>query len=422
MLRLRGGCDKLVELLGPTLQTKTGTSSTADALAGKKVVGLYFSAHWCPPCRQFTPKLGEWYEKDLKAKGLEIIFVSSDKDEDSFNSYFQSQAPWLALPYAARDLKAKLSKKFKVSGIPSFVLLDGETGETITTDGREAVSEDPTGKDFPWKPPSFWDSLGDEFLSGTEGETVSLDEVKQEAKVIGLYFSAHWCPPCRGFTPSLVKAYKEHLKAKGLEIIFVSSDRDQKQFLEYYGEMPWLAIPNGDARKGKLSKAFGVSGIPAFVLVDAATGETITTEARGGISSDPEGCEFPWYPKALCNMSSGEGISGINDETALCVMLEGCDETTKAAAKAALEPIAEARKNAKEEMLFFYAPTAEGPTAQVRELTKIGAPTAVPQIMILDIPDSGGYYTCDTSEVTTATLTAFLDAFKGGKLERKQLG
>ena len=70
------------------------------------------------------------------------------------------------------------------------------------------------------------------------GETVEIDEVKASAKYIGLYFSAHWCPPCRGFTPSLVDAYKKDLKAKGLEIIFVSSDRDQKSFMEYYGEMP----------------------------------------------------------------------------------------------------------------------------------------------------------------------------------------
>jgi nucleoredoxin len=30
--------------------------------------------------------------------------------------------------------------------------------------------------------------------------------------VVGLYFSAHWCPPCRGFTPNLVAKYNE-LKA-----------------------------------------------------------------------------------------------------------------------------------------------------------------------------------------------------------------
>jgi len=409
-----------VAMLGPELKTQTGTSSTAEALSGAKAVGLYFSAHWCPPCRGFTPTFAAAYTDHLKAKGLEVVFVSSDKDESQFDGYF-GEMPWLALPFGARDLKAKLSKKFKVSGIPSLVILDGATGETITTDGREAIGEDPQGKEFPWKPPSFWDALGDDFLSKDPDESVTADDIKQK-KVIGLYFSAHWCPPCRGFTPSLIKAYNEHLQAKGLEIVFVSSDRDQAAFNSYYDEMPWLAIPPGDPRKAKLSQKFGVSGIPALVLVDAATGETITDNARGSVSADPTGVDFPWHPKPLKNMAAGEGLDQINEETALCVMLEGCDQSTKDAAMAVLTPLAEARKAAGDDILFFHAPAVEGPTEQIRKLTKIGEPTASPQLVLLDIPDEGGFYTSPATEVTADTITTFLDMYKAGSLERQQLG
>ena len=174
----------LVKLLGETLKTKDGVVSTAEALKGKQAVALYFSAHWCPPCRGFTPKLAQIYKGLVAAgKSFEIVFVSSDREEPDFDSYFGEQ-PWLALPYAERKLKAALGKKYEVSGIPSLIILDGETGEVITKDGREAVMEDPEGERFPWKPPSLWEALGDEFMSG-DGESVELDALRGEGKVIG---------------------------------------------------------------------------------------------------------------------------------------------------------------------------------------------------------------------------------------------
>merc|ERR1712050_6523 len=88
--------------------------------------------------------------KDLKNKGLEVVFVSSDRDEDSFKEYFAEQ-PWLALDYADRQTKTRLSKAFKVNGIPSLVILDPALN-TITSDGRSAVSADPEGVEMPWYP------------------------------------------------------------------------------------------------------------------------------------------------------------------------------------------------------------------------------------------------------------------------------
>lgn len=99
-------------------------------------------------------------------------------------------------------------------------------------------------------------------------------------KSILLYFSAHWCPPCRGFTPKLIEVYhKIKSKHDAFEIIFISSDRDQTSFDEYFSGMPWLALPFGDTRKASLSKLFKVRGIPMLVAI-GATGRTVTTEAR----------------------------------------------------------------------------------------------------------------------------------------------
>merc|ERR1711920_913124 len=177
------------------VQSKAGETSTADALAGK-TVGIYFSAHWCPPCRGFTPQLVESYNTMTAAgKAFEIVFVSSDRDEAAFAEYF-GEMPWLALPYAKRELKAKLSKKFKVNGIPTLVIIDSD-GKTITADGREAIDSDPAGQSFPWKPATLEEALGDEVLQA-DGESLEVKEIRDNADVLALYFSAHWCPPLQG--------------------------------------------------------------------------------------------------------------------------------------------------------------------------------------------------------------------------------
>lgn len=135
------------ELLGPTLLSKNGEVDTALALSGK-TVGLYFSAHWCPPCRGFTPQLAKSYTSALKAKGLEIVFVSGDQDESAFCSY-HGEMPWLALPFASRDKAAALNSQFHVNGIPSLILL-GSDGTKITDEGTKMVGMDPSGEGFPW--------------------------------------------------------------------------------------------------------------------------------------------------------------------------------------------------------------------------------------------------------------------------------
>ena len=194
VLRLRGGSAAVVELLGETLLTKDtdgkiAETSTADALKGK-VVGLYFSAHWCGPCRNFTPKLAESYAKlQSSGKPFEIVFCSSDRDEAAFNDYY-GEMPWKALPYSNRDLKNSLSKKFKVQGIPTLVIV-GEDGETITTGGRKAISSDPSGEKFPWKPPTIKEALSGDFVDGS-GQTVALESLSGKKNRDILFCSLVW--------------------------------------------------------------------------------------------------------------------------------------------------------------------------------------------------------------------------------------
>merc|ERR1711977_696340 len=94
----------LAELLGPELLTKDGLKPTEEVLGGKDHVMLYFSAHWCPPCRGYTPQLSEAYSKSGKHDKTAIVFVSSDQDEGGFNDYYNDMS-FFALPFADRERK-----------------------------------------------------------------------------------------------------------------------------------------------------------------------------------------------------------------------------------------------------------------------------------------------------------------------------
>ncbi len=88
-------------------------------------------------------------------------------------------------------IKGKLSKHFKVSGIPTLIFLDGETGKVISKNGRSAVDTDPEGKNFPWKAPSLQDILEKgEYITNANEKKSFEEDIK--GKVLGIYFSAHW--------------------------------------------------------------------------------------------------------------------------------------------------------------------------------------------------------------------------------------
>ncbi len=135
---------------------------------------------------------------------------------------------------------------------------------------------------LPKAPPELYEMFGDR-LRTANNKPVSVDTLAD--KVIGVYFSAHWCPPCRAFTPELVKFYdKLNQDGKPFEIVFVSSDRSKDAMYAYMKEMKmkWLALPYGDARKALLSAKFGVSGIPMFVVLNSK-GEVITKNGRSEV-------------------------------------------------------------------------------------------------------------------------------------------
>lgn len=101
------------------------------------------------------------------------------------------------------------------------------------------------------------------------------------------YFSAHWCPPCRGFTPELAKFYANHAESKSFEIVFVSADQNESEFTSYFATMPWASVTWGTMRslKSCLEVAYGsVPGIPTLIAVDLASKRILTRSARSFVA------------------------------------------------------------------------------------------------------------------------------------------
>ncbi|MDC0510792.1 thioredoxin-like domain-containing protein, partial [bacterium] len=388
----------------------SGEVATVDALSGKTAVALYFSAHWCPPCRGFTPVFGKAYTETYKAKGMEVVFVSSDRDQGSFDEYYGEQ-PWLALPFAARDIKAALSKKFKVNGIPSLVVLQPD-GTLITTEGRGKIGKPEA---YPWIPPTFGEVMADATFVDKSG--AERDGASFAGKPLGLYFSAHWCPPCRGFTPKLAEYYSAGLKDK-LEIVFVSSDQDKGQFDGYLSEMPWPALSFAQRdKKEVLSDMFKVEGIPTFVILDA-DGKIITTDGRSAVEKDKTGANFPemWLPQPLNDVNDDPGP--LNEET--CFLIYGPDEdSTKAIEAVAREYYDAAGKDVDSMKYRFFTAPDGGIMSQIRKLT--GTPDARVRLAILDLPAGGKYHVCDEATISPDFIKATIAEYEAGKIAMSQI-
>lgn len=413
------------ELLGPKIVTASGEID-ADTLSSCKAVALYFSAHWCPPCRGFTPKLAEMYKNTFKAKGMEVVFVSSDRDEDAFKEYF-AEMPWASLPYSDRARKDALSKKYKVQGIPSLVILDGGA-KTITMKGREAVMGDPQGNKFPWIPRTLKEMLNSaKYLSSADQPDSKIGFESFDGKKIGLYFSAHWCPPCRGFTPKFAETYKKLVdeKKEKFDVIFVSSDRSPEDFSSYFKEMPWKALPFEERDlKSELSSYFDVEGIPSLVILDENR-EVVNANAVGKVRADPEGANFPYLPE-LVNEIDDEP-DGINETPSLILWYEKCSAEDQQKYKSILVSLAEKykqkSKESGEDMQFiFFCASKEGELAdRLRGMCSVTREKTEVSCVLVDIPDNGGFYE-GPSVVSQASLETFISEYEAKKLERKQLG
>lgn len=108
--------------LGDELQ-KQEELVPSSALDSVKLIGLYFSASWCHPCRIFTKRLTDFYHHvNTDGKKFEVVFLSNDYNEEDFTFYYRKM-PWLAVPYHANWRVEYLARILRPPGLPTLYIM-----------------------------------------------------------------------------------------------------------------------------------------------------------------------------------------------------------------------------------------------------------------------------------------------------------
>lgn len=180
-----------------------------------------------------------------------------------------------------------------------------------------------------------------------DGSTAPATEAFKGRRYVLIYFAAHWCPPCQRFTPHLADFYNAYHDAFSFDVLFVSSDREERRMMDFFqnrssnyiirrskkegagadaltsspnspfpasasetlrqrssrlprepvsdGHGDWYALPFHEKKVSKrLVRRFKAYSIPRLIIVDQETGEVVSRNARDMVLQQPSGMGFPW--------------------------------------------------------------------------------------------------------------------------------
>ncbi len=209
-------------------------------------------------------KLDTWTNLDGQSMQAEFLgrrgdYVSFRKDDGSRYLY-----PYAKLSEADRARVDALAST--ITAEPATAAVSSVPGAARPAAGAASAQNAQVG--------SIVSALSGKLVApkGSSLAPVPRDQLNN-VRYIAFYYSAQWCPPCRAFTPELVKTYAE-IKAKhpDFELVFVSSDRDAKSMAAYmieYG-MNFPAVRFGEQRSLRAIQRPGHErGIPNLVFMDA---------------------------------------------------------------------------------------------------------------------------------------------------------
>ncbi len=104
-----------------------------------QVVMINFWATWCGPCRQEMPLLEDIYKK-YKPMGFTMLAVNVEPDSKAAEAWLGKLAKPVSFPVAF-DVDSKVSKAYKVAGMPSTVFVDRKGNVRVMHKGYKAGDE-----------------------------------------------------------------------------------------------------------------------------------------------------------------------------------------------------------------------------------------------------------------------------------------
>jgi thiol-disulfide isomerase/thioredoxin len=98
-----------------------------------------------------------------------------------------------------------------------------------------------------------------------DGKSISLADFR--GRLVLVNFWATWCSPCVAEMPSLDRL-QAALSAEGLTVLTLSEDRNPAVIPPFFKQHGLKHLPQAHDPAGRLSRAFGIRGLPTTILID----------------------------------------------------------------------------------------------------------------------------------------------------------